>query len=88
MPTELPTNIIIRERREALISGVKDVLSFDDLQIEADTTQGPLVLQGEGLKILGLDTATGELRVEGRVDRAFFQVVKPKRPGLWEALKK
>ena len=88
MSNELPTNIIIRERKEALISGVSDVLSFDDLQIEAETTAGRLVLQGTGLKILGLDRSTGELKVEGRVDRVFFPAQKAKRPGLWEALKK
>ena len=88
MSNELPTTISVRERREALISGVGDVLSFDDLQIEAETTAGRLVLQGTGLKILGLDRSTGELRVEGHVDRIFFPAVKNKRPGLWEALKK
>ena len=88
MANELPTNIIIRERREALISGVSDVLSFDDLQIEAETTAGRLALQGAELKILGLDRSTGELRVEGRVDRVFFPAPKNKRPGFWEALKK
>lgn len=86
---DTPHSIHIKERREASVTGVTDVLSFDDLQIEAETTAGILAVQGEGLKIDGLDTVTGELRISGRVDRlAYVEAKKKKRISLLEALKK
>ncbi len=82
-------DIILRERREASISGVLDVLSFDDRQIEAETSGGTLILQGEELKIDGLDKEKGSLRVLGRIDRlAYVEAKKKKGFSLWEALKK
>ncbi len=84
-----PNDIILRERREAVISGVLDVLSFDDQQIEAETTGGSLILQGGELHIDELDKEKGALRVSGRVDRlAYVEPKKKKGFSLWEALKK
>ena len=41
------------------------------------------------MKIDGLDTVTGELRISGRVDRlAYVEAKKKKRISLLEALKK
>ncbi|MBO4407547.1 MAG: YabP/YqfC family sporulation protein [Clostridia bacterium] len=84
-----PNDIILRERREAVISGVLDVLSFDDMQVEAETTGGRLILQGKGLAIDGLDKEKGSLRVSGQIDRlAYIEAKKKKGFSLLEALRK
>ena len=86
---DTPHSIHIQERSRTTVSGVSNVLSYDDLQIEAETTGGTLALQGEGLRIDGLDTQTGELTISGRIDRfAYLESKKKKRISLLEALKK
>jgi len=84
---QLPHGITLKERREADISGVTEVISFDDLQAEVETACGRLVLQGQGLILGELNRATGELRITGKLDR-FGYVERKKKGGLREALRK
>ena len=44
-------SIIIENRKKLNISGVKDVLSFDDETLLLDTALGRLTVKGEGLQI-------------------------------------
>ncbi|MCQ2446345.1 MAG: YabP/YqfC family sporulation protein [Clostridia bacterium] len=84
-----PHSIRINERNETSVTGVTDVLSFDDLQIEAETSRGTLALQGEALRIAGLDRTTGELSITGRIDKlAYVEPKKKKRLSLREAFGK
>ena len=52
------------EGREKLtISGVEDVISFDEHEILLDTLEGTLLLRGEGLHINKLSVESGELQI-------------------------
>lgn len=55
----------MKNRKELSISGVSDVDSFDEGMIIALTDRGELTVKGEGMKILSLNTDTGEMSVEG-----------------------
>ena len=54
-------------RRKAAMNGVVDVLSFDDREIVLDTTEGMLVIRGEGLHVNRLTVEKGEVDIEGRI---------------------
>ncbi len=59
-------NIIIENREKATISGVLDVLSFDDQIVILETELGLLNIKGDNLKINKLSLDTSEIIIEGK----------------------
>lgn len=59
--------ITIVERKSALISGVKKIESFDDEEFLMETIMGMLVIKGEGLELLKLDTLQGNVSIKGLI---------------------
>ena len=62
--------ILLEERSRLTITGVTDVLSFDEESVTAETDLGTLTVRGEGLHISRLDLDEGLLRIEGSIDAA------------------
>ena len=60
-------NLILENREKLSISGVLDVLSFDDQVVMVETELGLLTVKGENLKINKLSIDTSEVIVEGNV---------------------
>ncbi len=61
-------NLILENRNKLSISGVKDVLSFDDQVVIMETELGLLTVKGEDLKINKLSIDTQEVVVEGEIN--------------------
>ena len=66
------SNVIIESRRRIHISGVKDVLSFDDETVALDSCLGRITVKGEELRITGFNTESGDLTAEGRIHAAVY----------------
>lgn len=78
---------IILEQRESLsVSGVDEVESFDENTIVMVTTQGTLVVRGEGLHIEKLSLDGGDLRVEGLVESLTYEDDARERGGFFARL--
>ena len=60
-------NLILENRNKLSVSGVKDVLSFDDQLVIMETDLGLLTVKGENLKINKLSIDTGDVIVEGEI---------------------
>lgn len=60
-------NIVLENREKLSISGVLDVLSFDDQIVILETDLGLLTVKGENLKINKLSIDTEEVIVEGEI---------------------
>lgn len=60
-------SVIIEDRKKLNLSGVKDVVSFDDETILMDTAFGRVTVKGEGMHIIGFNTETGELEASGKI---------------------
>lgn len=61
-------NLILENRSKLSISGVLDVLSFDDQIVIIETELGLLTIKGETLRINKLSIDTSEVIVEGQID--------------------
>ena len=61
-------NIVLENREKLSISGVLDVLSFDDQIVIVETELGLLTIKGENLKINKLSIDTEEVIVEGEIN--------------------
>ena len=60
-------NLVLENRNKLNVSGVKDVLSFDDEVVNMETELGLLTIKGENLKINKLSIDTGDVIVEGEI---------------------
>lgn len=60
--------VSMSERKNIVISGVKKIESFDNEEFLVDTTLGFLVIKGEELEIIKLDTYQGTVSIKGKID--------------------
>ena len=60
-------NLILENRGKLSISGVLDVLSFDDQVVIVETELGLLAIKGENIRINKLSIDTSEVIVEGDI---------------------
>lgn len=67
MATGVIQNLVLENRGKLSISGVVDVLSFDDQVVMIETELGLLTVKGENLRINKLSIDTSEVIVEGEI---------------------
>ena len=65
-------NLILENREKLSISGVIDVLSFDDQVVMIETELGLLTVKGEELRINKLSIDTSEVIVEGNISHLSY----------------
>ena len=65
--TNVIQNLVLENREKLSISGVLDVLSFDDQVVIVETELGLLTIKGDELHINKLSIDTSEVIVEGQI---------------------
>lgn len=60
--------VYLNARKTAVLSGVRDVLSFDAKEVYLETEQGILLIRGDELHVNRLSLEKGEVDVDGRID--------------------
>lgn len=60
-------NLVLENRNKLSISGVLDVLSFDDQVVMVETELGLLTVKGDNIHINKLSIDTSEVVVEGEI---------------------
>lgn len=78
-------SVILENRKKFTLSGVRDVISFDDETVMLDTFGGKLAIKGANLKILSFDTQSGDLLGEGRV-HAFIYTAEERNGSFFSRL--
>ena len=76
--TFFPHNIIIENRKKLIISGIRDIDSYNEQIIDLFTEMGYLVIKGENLHINKLDKQTKEIAIEGKISSLIYQEPKNK----------
>ena len=56
------------ERKNVSISGIKKIESFDSEEFLIESVMGIIVLKGEGLELVKLDTREGVVTIKGKVN--------------------
>lgn len=65
--TGIIQNLVLENREKLSVSGVLDVLSFDDQVVMIETELGLLTVKGQNLRINKLSIDTSEVIVEGEI---------------------
>lgn len=60
-------NIVIQNREKTVVTGVEDILSFDDELVIMQTGLGMLTIKGQELKMNKLNLDNSELIIEGKI---------------------
>lgn len=60
--------ISLESRKQCKVSGVTDVLSFDENAVLLETVDGMLLIKGEGLHVSRINLDKGETDIEGKTD--------------------
>ena len=63
---------VLNNRTASLVTGVKDVLSFDLNEVLLETEQGMLMVKGMDLHVNRLSLEKGEIDIEGRTDSLVY----------------
>ena len=74
-------NLFLENREKLNVSGVNDVLSFDDQVVIIETELGLLTVKGENLKINKLSIDTSEVIVEGKINNLTYNDHQTKNEG-------
>ena len=82
----MPHLLTLSERHALTVSGVRDVSSFDDLTVAADTEQGLLTVKGSELHISRLNIETGDLTVEGQIESLAYSRAPSQSGGFFGKL--
>ena len=64
--------LILNNRRCGNLTGVSDVLSFDENEIILETDQGMLMMKGKELHVSRLMLDKGEVDIDGRIDNVTY----------------
>lgn len=75
-------NINILERKNIMLTGVKKVESFDSDEFLLETSMGYIIVKGEGLEMVKLDTYQGNVSIKGLIKSlSYIEETKQKQEG-------
>lgn len=78
---QLPHKLTLNERKALTMTGVTEVVSFDDNAVILRTGLGTLVIHGKDLKLKTLSLDGGQVAVDGTVEGLIYE--EPKASGGW-----
>ena len=64
--------IRVSKRNDMSISGVREVVSFDEESVRLMSVEGELYIEGEEIKIGVLDTDRGVVTLSGRINGFYY----------------
>ena len=70
--------IKVVDRKRITLTGVRKLISFNNKEFVIDSKLGLIILKGEDLELLKLDTSDGNLAIKGRFDSLNYMDEKSK----------
>ena len=81
---QLPHKLTLNQREDLTMTGVTEVLSFDDTAVVLKTHLGILTVQGRDLVLKTLSTEGGQAAVRGYIHGLYYE--EPRPTGFWHRL--
>ena len=80
----LPHSLTLHERGELTVTGVRQILQFDERQVLVQTDTGTLTVHGQELKLRTLSLEGGKVAVSGKISALIYE--EPRAGGLLHRL--
>ena len=77
----LPHSLSLSDRSKLTLTGVSEVVSFDDTSVVVRTPLGTLLVQGQELQLKTLTLDGGNMAVEGYISALIYE--EPRPAGGW-----
>ncbi len=82
---QLPHKLTLNERKNLTMTGVTEVVSFDDTAVVLHTALGTLEVQGQDLQLKTLSIDGGQVAVDGHISALIYE--EPRSPGgFWSRM--
>lgn len=81
---QFPHKLTLNERKSLTMTGVTEVVSFDETMVVLKTSLGLLTVQGQELKLKTLSLEGGQVAVDGQISALTYE--EPREGGLWQRL--
>ncbi len=82
---QLPHKLTLNERKALTMSGVTEVVSFDDTSVVLRTSLGMLEVQGQQLALKTLSLDGGQVAVDGHITALYYEEPRP-AGGFWSRI--
>lgn len=82
---QLPHKLTLNERKVLTMTGVTEVISFDDTAVVLRTCLGILTIQGQQLQLKNLSQDGGQLAVDGHISALTYEEPRD-RGNVWRRL--
>ncbi|MFU0824384.1 sporulation protein YabP [Clostridium sp.] len=73
------SSLVLENRNRLTLTGVVEVINFDDKTITLDTSLGTLTIRGQELKMQKLDVQNGDVAIIGRVNSCVYTTTESKK---------
>ena len=68
--------MVMINRKSCSLTGVIDVIAFDESEVILETDQGILMMKGQGIHVKRLTLEQGEVELEGKLDSFLYSEQK------------
>lgn len=75
----LPHKLTLDERKKLTLTGATEVLRFDEEMAQLNTSQGMVIVQGNGLKLKTLSLDGGTVAITGHICALIYEEPRQKR---------
>lgn len=81
---QLPHKLTLNQREDMTLTGVTEVVSFDESAVVLKTNLGTLTVLGDNLVLKTLSVEGGQVAVSGHIST--LQYEEPRAPGFWQRI--
>ena len=84
--TVKPTNhkLLLDGRERLTVSGVEDVISFDECGVVLKTVMGILSIDGSELRIINLNVDAKDIEIAGKINGVIYQGAQSPKNSLFK----
>ena len=79
-----PHKLTLNERKNLTMTGVTEVVSFEESAVVLRTGLGTLTVQGQELKLKTLSLEGGQMAVDGHISALIYE--EPREGSFWQRL--
>jgi sporulation protein YabP len=82
--------VLLENRSELALTGIENIVSFDETFVTLETVDSLLSVDGEGMRVLKMDVEGGEVSIVGKINALVYSDKKSSRRsgGLFRGGKK
>lgn len=78
---QIPHKLTLFDRKKLTVTGVSEVVSFDETAVQMETELGMLTVYGQQLRLKNLSPEAGQLELTGEVEAMAYEQLR--RKGGW-----